>query len=188
MTRVAASGRIAVQRIASVGRVTISSTENRLLRSEEFDIASWTKQSGVTVTANQALAPDGTLTADLIDFTSAAAALGIFQQPPTSARFAYARVFTRTVWLRSVSGATTIGLTDVAIVGTYTKSLTTAWARFSFTESSAAAFGGLAIRNNAAGTTGQVYAWGAQSAAVNYVPPYVKTTSAAITGTLRMIG
>jgi hypothetical protein len=36
---------------------------NLLTRSEEFDNASWTKGSGVSVTANTTIAPDGTLTA-----------------------------------------------------------------------------------------------------------------------------
>lgn len=39
--------------------------ENLCVRSEEFDHASWTK-SGVTVTANAALAPDGRTTMDLL--------------------------------------------------------------------------------------------------------------------------
>lgn len=37
---------------------------NLLLRSEEFDNASWTKNDGLTVTANQIAAPNGTQTAD----------------------------------------------------------------------------------------------------------------------------
>lgn len=45
---------------------------NLLLRSEEFDNASWTKPNA-TVTADQHIAPDGTTTADLIDEGSAAA-------------------------------------------------------------------------------------------------------------------
>jgi hypothetical protein len=42
---------------------------NLVLRSEEFDNASWIK-SGVTVTANQIISPDGNLTADLISTSS----------------------------------------------------------------------------------------------------------------------
>ena len=40
--------------------------ENLLQYSEQFDNAYWTKSSGVIATANQIIAPDGTLTADLI--------------------------------------------------------------------------------------------------------------------------
>jgi len=46
---------------------------NLVLRSEEFDNASWTK-SGATVTANAVTAPDGTLTADTITANAGTAA------------------------------------------------------------------------------------------------------------------
>lgn len=39
---------------------------NLMLRSQEFDNASWTKRGTCTVTANAATAPDGTMTADLV--------------------------------------------------------------------------------------------------------------------------
>jgi hypothetical protein len=39
---------------------------NLLSRSEEFDNAVWIKGSGVSVTANTTIAPDGTLTADTL--------------------------------------------------------------------------------------------------------------------------
>lgn len=45
---------------------------NLLLRSQEFDNASWGK-TNVTVTPNAAIAPDGTLTADLVEATATAA-------------------------------------------------------------------------------------------------------------------
>lgn len=44
-------------------------SENLILRSEEMDNAVWVK-SGLTVTANAAIAPDGTLTADLLSNVS----------------------------------------------------------------------------------------------------------------------
>lgn len=46
---------------------------NYLLRSEAFDNASWTKNANATVTADQAVAPDGTSTADLYEGTSVGA-------------------------------------------------------------------------------------------------------------------
>ena len=49
-------------------------SENLLLRSEEFDNASWLKLD-TTITANAAIAPDGTLTADLITEGSALTAV-----------------------------------------------------------------------------------------------------------------
>jgi len=49
-------------------------SENLLLRSEEFDSGSWLKLD-TTITANAAIAPDGTLTADLITEGSALTAV-----------------------------------------------------------------------------------------------------------------
>lgn len=54
--------------------------ENLLLRSQEFDNASWTKDSGVSVTADQIAAPDGTMTADMItDAGTAASSMRVYQ-------------------------------------------------------------------------------------------------------------
>jgi hypothetical protein len=47
----------------TLGRVPFGGRRNLLTRSEEFDNAAWVKSNG-TVTANQAVAPDGTTTAD----------------------------------------------------------------------------------------------------------------------------
>ncbi len=49
---------------AALGLLIEEARENLLLRSEEFDNAYWSK-NGTSVTANQAVAPDGTTTADL---------------------------------------------------------------------------------------------------------------------------
>ena len=50
-------------------------SENLLLRSEEFDNGSWWLKLDTTITANAAIAPDGTLTADLITEGSALTAV-----------------------------------------------------------------------------------------------------------------
>jgi hypothetical protein len=56
-------------------------TSNLLLRSEEFDNASWTK-SDVTVSANQTYGADGTVTADFIN-EAATTSLHYVEQTPT---------------------------------------------------------------------------------------------------------
>lgn len=60
-------------RITDRGLLVEQASTNLLLRSQEFDNASWTK-TDITVTANDATAPDGTLTADLITQGSAGTA------------------------------------------------------------------------------------------------------------------
>ena len=72
-------------------------SENLLLRSEEMDNASWVK-SGLTVTANAAIAPDGTLTADLLSNVSAES---IYQQ--TTLPAASGTVYTYSLYVKSAS-------------------------------------------------------------------------------------
>jgi hypothetical protein len=58
--------------VADIGDVDLEALahfvggENLITRSEEFDNAAWSKTAGLTVTANAAVAPDGTMTADRI--------------------------------------------------------------------------------------------------------------------------
>lgn len=72
-------------------------SENLLLRSEEMDNASWIK-SGLTVTANAAIAPDGTLTADLLSNTTTES---IYQQTTLSA--VSGSVYTYSVYVKQAS-------------------------------------------------------------------------------------
>lgn len=58
-------------RITDRGLLMEGAATNKTLQSQTFDNASWTKVN-VTVTANQAYAPDGTLTADKIEATTTA--------------------------------------------------------------------------------------------------------------------
>jgi hypothetical protein len=63
---------VAPPRITDAGYLPEEARTNLLLRSQEFDNASWTK-TATTVTANQAVAPDGTLTADALAETATTA-------------------------------------------------------------------------------------------------------------------
>jgi hypothetical protein len=58
------------------GRSTAKAEENLLLRSEEFENSYWTKVSGTTVSSNNAVAPDGTTTAETV--TSGGTVFGCF--------------------------------------------------------------------------------------------------------------
>ena len=72
-------------------------SENLLLRSEEMDNASWAK-SGLTITSNAAIAPDGTLTADLLSNTTTES---IYQQ--TTLPAASGSVYTYSVYVKQAS-------------------------------------------------------------------------------------
>lgn len=66
--------------LAAKGLLIEEQRTNLLLRSEEFDNASWTK-SRTTVTANATTSPDGTVDADkLVEDTTASSTHRIFQQ------------------------------------------------------------------------------------------------------------
>lgn len=141
--------------------VTLSNQigQNRLTYSEQFDNVAWTKQASVTTTANQAVAPDGTQTADLVDVTSAAAGSGVFQVVTNGG---VGRQNTKSVWLRGVLGGEVVNLADPSqTVGQKTCTLTTSWQRCVLTEPAGAQVGnaGLWIRKSSGN---QFYAWGAQ--------------------------
>jgi len=61
-------------RVAVANRVTIPVQQNLILRSDEFNHASWTQIALSALNANAAVAPDGTTTADQLVEDSAASA------------------------------------------------------------------------------------------------------------------
>jgi hypothetical protein len=61
------------------GTQTAKAEENLLIRSQEFDNASWLKTNGLTVSANVSVAPDGTTTADKLVEPAATASFVVRQ-------------------------------------------------------------------------------------------------------------
>ena len=88
---------------------------NLLTFSEQFDNATWIKSASgqVTVTANQAVAPDGTRTADLV-VPNASSGYHNIRQGPTTA----ALVYTQTVYYKP-SGYTKVAIREDFAVGQY---------------------------------------------------------------------
>lgn len=78
---------------------------NLLLASEQFDSASWTVSGGITVTANNQVAPNGTTTADTASLTSA----GYRYQNVTTGLVTGATI-TASMWLWTKTGKATIVL------------------------------------------------------------------------------
>jgi hypothetical protein len=75
--------------VAYDGKTVAKAEENLLLRSQEFDNASWVK-TGVTVTANTTTAPDGTTTAETLDDGTGTAQKVLQQIPSFLANTTYA--------------------------------------------------------------------------------------------------
>jgi len=78
---------------------------NIFLRSQEFDNAIWTKGSGVSVTANTTVAPDGTLTADtLIGASSVDWGLSSLRRQP--APLSSSTTYTLSMYVKSLGSTT----------------------------------------------------------------------------------
>lgn len=154
--------------VDSAGRIQYAG-ENRCLRSEAFDNASWTKSS-VTVTADSVAAPDGTTTADTL---TASGSNGTVLQSVTETAVSW----TFSVWLKRKTGT---GNIQIQVDGAtwVTQTLTTEWQRFSVTQTGGAGATSLGIRIATNGDA--VYAWGAQAEIGTTATSYLPTTSASV--------
>jgi hypothetical protein len=160
------------------GKTTAKAEENLFLYSEQFDNAYWLKNGG-TVTANTAVAPDGTTTADTISVN--ANSLGVYKTISNL----LPGIYTWSVFLNGVAGT-------IVNVGVNTSSqsyqqvtLTGSWQRVSgqIPVTSDANFH---FRSDYPVTAGQVgaftcFAWGAQLEQRSSVTAYTPTTTQPIT-------
>lgn len=151
---------------------------NLLLQTQDFDNASWAKANvgsptpGPTITANAFAAPDGTLTADLVDFTLS---IGMFVRQTVS--FVAGATGAVSVWVYApvVGGAPSIRITtnntaawNTGLSQTY--ALTAGWNRIALTgalitsgTSCNVIIGGAKVDGTAdTAVVGKVFIWGAQ--------------------------
>ena len=111
-------------------RSLFSARKNLLTKTEVFTDAAWGKP-GVTVTANNATAPDGTLTASTITFPSGGGANQIYQSIAVAST-----PVTQGVWLRSASTVSVeFGFYD-STFDMQSISVTSAWTYFTKTRAS----------------------------------------------------
>ena len=177
---------------------------NLLLQSQTFDNASWIK-SFSTVTANQAVAPDGTMTADLVSNTPGSSSY-IAQTSPTLLN---STTYVRTIYVSLAPGntaptfvstvskgaggeaSTYFNLSTLAITGTdaSTSSIVPVGGGFyriihTFTtDASGTPLCGVFYLGAYGPTPGAAnfYVWGAQLELGSTATPYIPTTSAAAT-------
>lgn len=165
-------------------------TTNLLLRSEEFNDASWTKQSSVSVSANTVIAPNGTLTADTV---TADSGLGIFQTITSVigvnySNSIYVKAGTATsIMFRDDTGAGrhivfnpstgVITSTSGTFVSFGSQAVGDGWYRYWLVYAADATGVRGQVRPNSAGSAQTFAVWGAQLEQSSTVGEYIPTTS-----------
>jgi hypothetical protein len=149
---------------------------NLLTFTEQFDNAAWSKVVGATVSANTAVAPDGTTTADTISFNTTNGNR-VEQSGGTAIN---GETLTVSMWLK---GTGTINLnvgtdTGVGGVGETTITLTSSWVRYStsVTFSSPTGSRRAMVVWRTGNTATSVDVWGAQIEAGSTATPYQRVT------------
>ena len=164
--------------LACKGLLIEEGRTNLLARSQEFNLSPWGTNNAMTVTPDATIAPDGTLTADAINFDTNSTSRIIYLAGS-------AVVHTFSVWLRADTNRTCIIATAAAGVAQIETicNVTTTWQRFSVVATNWPSGTGsfnVRIGNNTSGTAGTIFAWGAQVEAGSFATSYIPTT----TGTL----
>lgn len=154
---------------------------NFLRYSEQFDNAAWIPFFGGTKGAyNASTAPDGTATADAVEFTTLAIGQ-IYQLVALTVQ-----KYTLTAWVkRNAASDQTFRLKGQSGEGSDVYSAnfvaTDAWQRFSHTFTSNSAFtASISIAANSLGITASLLVWGAQLEPGEIASAYTLTTSVAI--------
>jgi hypothetical protein len=164
--------------------------KNMVLRSQEFDHASWTKGGAGTATAasvvaNFGEAPDGTITADLVKLRlNGGTSVADYSIVTQSVGVVIGRQYVASVWLRTTDGTSKIIALEAVGGSGGNITVTPTWQRFSSPWTATLATGALVFlihgsRGNADSVN--LLAWGAQYEEGVLATRYIATTTAAVT-------
>lgn len=191
----------------SLGLLIEESRTNLYTYSDQFDNAAWTKNQ-VTVTANQGIAPDGTLTADLVTTNTVNAYNTLDQLPTLSANTNYCySVFVKLVSGSGTSSRATLGSANSGVSPVYASwglqldtlaettdgstptmkgyiSYPNGWYRIYMvlnTSGQTNANVGIRFGTGNIDTVSTFYVWGAQLEAGSFPTSYIPTSGSAVT-------
>lgn len=145
---------------------------NRLIWSEEFDNVAWVKSGGASITPNQAEAPDGTITGDLL--VSSSGGESVTQTITNSS----AGFFSASIWVRSRVNATvevTIRNSSSTDEKTTSVIASNSWQRFTATINDTVGEN-ISIQITTP-SAGNVFLWGAQLENSRVSNAYIMTGS-----------
>jgi len=163
---------------------------NICLRSQEFDNATWSKSNGgvgsvPVVTADAGAAPDGTMTADRVQFAlnggATASDLSFLNQSIT---ITTATTYSTTVYAKSNTASTyTLEIVDESNVAATLITVTPTWQRFEVQNTSSTTSGRCRIqaRGGTTSDAADVLLWGFQLETALGASSYIPTTTASVT-------
>jgi hypothetical protein len=178
--------------VDSTGKITYAPA-NLVLRSQEFNTAPWVRGAVGTatapvLTANSAIAPDGTMTATLGVFNRGAGTSSD-RSTLTQTVSVTAGTYIQSMWLKAATPddvGKQIAIRSVGGASYLIINLTATWERYTKTEVQATSAYEIVNRQGfTADTTVSLLIWGAQLEPVTYqttAGPYVATTTAAYYG------
>lgn len=170
-----------------LGLLVEDARTNSALRSQQIDNAAWTKTQAVvaapTVTADSAVAPDGTMTADRVQIPatlSAASAYSIILQAASLSPDSVSLF---------VKGNGTTGTLDLCIYNgswrcancVYVSTAWTRCAKENVASGQDIGFGNFSLMTGVDRTAQDVFVWGAQDELSTFATSYIATAAAAVT-------